>query len=133
MSMPYCSTIQELIQYIDDEELSYRTTHTNLYIRQNNTTIKIPYKSIVREYLPFLQPCVLQAKFSEPEKNIYRWQPKRLSNDLYGTTEIWSALLELNGKLSILDFDVEGVVKLFEPKGFKKLMNEIMIREGILT
>ena len=51
---------------------------------------------------------------------------------LYGTTELWSALLELNGVSSIIDFTFE-TPKVFNPNTFLKKLNEVMIMEGIIS
>lgn len=127
----YYPTIQELIDSVNDLEVSYRNLHTNIYIKNKGGIIKVPYKSIIKEYLPFFQSTVVELKLSHAEVIMYRFKPKKLSYDLYGTTELWSALLELNNIYSIIDFDFEKV-KVFEPKEFIQLLNEVMILEGIL-
>lgn len=128
----YCSTIQELIDSVKDMEVSYRNLHTNIYINNKGETIKIPYKSIVAEYLPILKSSAVELPLTDNEIILYRFKPKKLSYDLYGTTELWSSLLELNDVYSIIDFDFE-TVKVFDPKEFVKLLNEVLIIENILS
>lgn len=129
--MAFYATIQELIDSVNDMEISYRNLHTNIYIKNKDDVIKIPYKSIIREYLPYLQSSVVELKFSPEEVSKYRFKPKKLSYDLYGTTELWSALLELNQLYSIIEFNKE-VYKVFEPKEFMTLLNEVLILEDVL-
>lgn len=129
--MAFYSTITELIESVNEEEISYRNLHTNAYIKNNNEIIKIPYKSIISDYMPFLKETAIDATFTDDEKEMYRYKPKMLSNDLYDTTELWSALLELNNMVSIADFQTEKI-KVFDPDELKELLNEIMIMEGIL-
>lgn len=130
--MPFYATIQELIDSVKDMEISYRNLHTNVYIKNKDDTIKIPYKSILKEYMPFLQSTVLTLQLTAPEVSLYRFKPKKLSYDLYGTTELWSALLEINRMYSIVEFNQEEY-KVFDPKEFKTLLNEVMILENVLT
>ena len=136
--MKHYSTLDELINYIKGEDISYRNLHTPIYIRTNSRltdetdTFLIPYKSIMLNYMSYFRECVLTITMSENEKIEYRYKPKRLSNKLYGTTELWSSLLELNNMISIIDFNLEKDIKVFEPKKFKELLNEVMIQEGIL-
>ena len=130
--MAFYATIQELIDSVKDMEISYRNLHTNVYIKNKDDTIKIPYKSILKEYTPFLQSTVLNLQLTAPEVSLYRFKPKKLSYDLYGTTELWSALLEINRMYSIVEFNQEEY-KVFDPKEFKTLLNEVMILENILT
>lgn len=129
--MAFYATIQELIDSVNDMEISYRNLHTNVYIKNKDDVIKIPYKSIIREYLPYLQSSVVELKLSPGEVSKYRFKPKKLSYDLYGTTELWSALLELNQLYSIIEFNKE-VYKVFEPKEFMTLLNEVLILEDVL-
>ena len=126
------SSIKELIDSADDMEVSYRNLHTNIYIKTGDDTIKIPYKSIVGEYLPYLRTCKVKTAFTPLEITMYRYKPKRLSNDLYKTTELWSAILELNGFISLLDLTLEKPIYVFEPRKLKKSINEILILEGII-
>ena len=129
--MAFYATIQELIDSVNDMEISYRNLHTNVYIKNKDDVIKIPYKSIIREYLPYLQSSVVELKLSPEEVSKYRFKPKKLSYDLYGTTELLSSLLDLNRLYSIIEFNKE-VYKVFEPKEFMTLLNEVLILEDVL-
>ena len=131
--MAYYATINELIQSINTTEISYRNLHTNVYINNSGQIVKIPYKSIIREYLPFFKSAVVPADFTASEIATYRYKPKKLSYDLYGTTELWSALLELNNMYSTIDFTLEKQINIFEPRAFKKLLNEVMILEKVIS
>ena len=130
--MAYYSTIQELIDSVKDMEVSYRNLHSYIYINDGKDMIKIPYKSIIREYLPFFESIIVELPLTPEEVIDYRYKPKKLSYDLYGTTELWSSLLELNNVYSVIDFDLEKV-RVFDPKELPKLLNEVLILEEILT
>jgi hypothetical protein len=130
--MQFYATIQELIDSVDDMEISYRKLHTNAYVKNNDEIIKIPYKSILQDYRPFFESTIVTAEFTNSEVTKYRFKPKRLSDDLYGTTELWSVLLDLNNMYSIIDFNLEKSIKVYEPKEFLKLLNEVLILEGIV-
>ena len=80
--MAFYSTIQELIDSVKDMEISYRNLHTNIYIKNKEDIIKIPYKSIIQTYLPFFQDTVVTAKLNPDEIVMYRFKPKMLSFDL---------------------------------------------------
>ena len=129
--MAYYATIQELIDSIKTEEISYRNLHTNIYIINKEDTIKIPYKSIVRQYLPYFKQIAVDVPLTAPEIPKYRFKPKLLSYHLYGTTELWSALLELNNMVSVIEFD-RDTYKVFDPTQFKILLNEVMILEDVI-
>lgn len=136
--MPCYATIDELLNQIKTRDVSYRNLHTPVYIQYEDRltgdkdTYVIPYKSVVGDYMPFFRECAIRARFNPQEAIKYRYKPKRLSNDLYGTPELWSALLELNYMVSLIDFNLETPIEVFEPRRFKVLLNEVMIMEGIL-
>lgn len=139
MSKMKCyATIEELIEAGKSVDLSYRNLHTPVYIRHTDRltgeqdTFVIPYKSITLDYMSELRDCIVELPLGEVERTKYRYKPKRMSNDLYGTTELWHALLEANNIFSLIDFTLEKPVKVFEPKRCKTLINEIMILEGVL-
>lgn len=131
--MAYYATIQDLINSVKGVEISYRNLHSSIMIRNNNEVIKLPFSSIIKKYMDFLEPTAVECTFNEGEKKKYRFSPKKISAELYGTTEFWSAILELNNMVSIIDFDtMNKTVKVFEPKEFMSRLNEILILEGII-
>lgn len=129
--MKYYATIDELINSIKQEEVSYRNTHTSIYVREDGEIIKIPYKSILREYRDYFKSAIMEVKFLPKDETTYNYKPKALSLKLYNTTELWSALLELNNVYSIAEF-VFGVCKIYEPRKFKALVNEVLILEDVI-
>lgn len=130
--MIFYTTIQELIESVNEMEISYRNLHTTVNVKNNNDVIKIPYKSIIREYLPFFNKTVIDVPLTDNDKYTYKYKPKKMSLDLYGTTELWSAILEINHMYSITDFTLEKPIKIFDPKEFIPLLNEVMILENII-
>jgi hypothetical protein len=129
--MAFYATIQELIESEDDKEISYRNLHRQAEIVNNNKVIRIPYKSILRDYMPFFKSAIEELNFEELEFKKYQFKPKRLSYDLYGTTELWATLLELNNMFSIINFN-KRKIKVYKPDEFKRLLNEVLILEQII-
>ena len=130
--MEFYSTISEQVNAMKSAEISYRNLHRSVCLDGPNGIIKIPYKSIMREYRDAFDKIAVAGQFSQAEKVKYRYKPKKLSLDLYGTTEIWSALLELNKMYSLVDFNMEKQPKVYSPIDFKRVLNEVMILEGLL-
>lgn len=133
MAEQYYATISDLIRSIDHEEISYRNLHTTFCIRENGTdTIQVPYKSIIREYIDLMNEDAVSVKLPDDEVRIYQYKPKKLSLDLYGTTELWAGLLELNHMYSILNFDCMKPFLVFNPGTVRKKINEILIAEEVI-
>ena len=128
----YYSTIQELIDQIETKEISYRNLHTTFCIRQNNEVIQVPYKSMIREYMDLMAEDAITVCLPADEVRMYKFKPKKLSYDLYGTVELWAGLLELNKMYSTMDLTCEKPFLVFNPETVKEKINEILIQEGVL-
>lgn len=128
----YYSTIQELIDQVEKKEISYRNLHTTFCIRQNDEVIQVPYKSMIREYMDLMENDAIKVSLPDDEVRIYKYKPKKLSYDLYGTTELWAAILELNKMYSTMDLTCEKPFLVFNPETVKEKINEILIQEGVL-
>ena len=129
MVISFYATIQELIDSVEDMEISYRKLHTGIHIKNKDEIIKVPYQSIVRTYLPYFKDMIVTAELTPEEISLYKFKPKKLSYDLYGTTELWADLLKLNGCVSIAEFEPD-FIRVYDPNTFKEYLNEIMIADS---
>lgn len=129
MSIPV--SLSEQISEAEKLEISYRSLHPSylIYNEQSKETIELPFSSITNKYKTYLLACVVSFQLSEAEKENYRYSPKKLSYDLYGTTELWADLLKLNGCISIAEFEPD-YIRVYDPNTFKEYLNEIMISDN---
>lgn len=128
------STIQGAINYGVSQQVRCGTYHAMATIMNDQTgeVIKVPSMSLLNKYRWFLQEIVTnKIRLSDAEWRKYKCAPKSLSFDLYGTTEYWAALLELNNCLSIIDF-TNRWVRVYDPKQINSYVNEIFIKEGLI-
>lgn len=58
----------------------------------------------------------------------YIYQPKKMSNFLYGTVELWPVLMSINQIYSITDFNKQ-TVNILSEEGLE-LIQEILIKES---
>ena len=125
--------VNDIIEDMKEEEISYNTMHSNAIItdKNSNNTIKIPFMSLTNKYKDFFKKIVIELPLADDEAQIYKLKPKLLSEKLYGTTELWYTLLELNNLKSIIEFDLK-TIRLYDPVEYKKYFNEILILEGII-
>lgn len=126
--------VEDMIEDSKEEEISYRTLHTNAFItdKNSNKDMKIPFLSLTNKYRDFLEKIVIEIPLEDDEAQVYKLRPKLLSEKLYGTTELWFTLLELNNLKSIIEFDLK-TIRVYDPTEYKKYFNEILILEGIIT
>ena len=131
MALPV--TMKDLIKIGEKDEMAYRSFHDNLEITnaEDGQKIIIPLNQLLGQYRHFLMPYLVDVEFSDYEYNLYRYQPKRLSYELYNTTEFWSFLLMVNNCISKLDFD-KKILTVLNPQTIKRFLNELLILEKVI-
>lgn len=124
------ATMPDQVEDAINLEISYRTLHPSAYIVDSETerTIRIPFSSVINKYKDYLSTIIIKVELSDQEQSYYHYKPKALSEEMYGTTELWDTILILNNCKSVIDFTPK-VVKLYDPEKFKSYLNEVMIIE----
>ena len=124
-------TINEEIDAGKELTIKNRAFNRTAVLHYNNTgeSIKIPMTSLVSEFRDLLDEFIVEVELSQAAQTMYRYAPKRLSQDLYGTTQYWAILLHLNGAHSVIDFQPKKV-KCIDPAKITTVINEILIIGG---
>jgi hypothetical protein len=128
------ATIREEI----DDGLSEVFSHRNfnrcaiLHYDKNNESVKIPMRHLISTYRDYFDDAIVTVDIDEEEERKYRYAPKKLSLDVYQTTQFWSIILFINECHSIIDFHPEGSVKLLDPNKAFTIVNEILILEDLI-
>lgn len=127
------STIDDLIEWGKEQEVSYRNLHKGAYITdlQSGDVIRIPLNSIMSDYRYFLEPYIIEVEMNDEELYLYQYKPKSLSYKLYDTTEYWSVLLMINNCVSKIDFNKQKI-KVLDPKKVLAFVNEVLILEKVI-
>ena len=108
---------------------------SNLYFtaaiedKASGDVIRVPYSSITQKYADILSQYVRIVGYTESQFKKYQYKPKLLSQDIYGTTELWASLLQLNGMVSVLEFN-RPYLKVYDPNVTLDVLNELLIIEG---
>lgn len=132
MALPL--TIQDLINAYKKNEKSYRNLHEQavIYLSKSNEYIRVPYGSVTNKYRDFLAGAMMLIELSDDQVNKYRYQPRLVAKDLYGTAELWFMILELNNLCSVIEFRDIKYIRVYHPSTFYTMINEIMIMENII-
>lgn len=133
-SVSYPSTLTQQISEIKSYEISYRTLHTKAIISDYSTgnNIGIPFLNIISKYKDNLTDIIIEVELDDIQQRDYLYQPKKLSEFLYGTTELWFELMRLNYFPSVSDFKPGNTIKIYDPMRFKEYINEILILEELV-
>lgn len=117
-------------QYINDGNnavISLRNLYDTVYVTDEDgkKLFKVPWDDFFIKYHDQLKNTV--QYHSVPQSLFYK--PKMMSLELYGTTELWLALLRLNGMRNVTEFHVP-VIQIYNPSGLFELINIFFKREG---
>lgn len=123
------STIKSII----DAGLELKMTNKDLSFKEVITNsagekFVVNMFNLFEKYYELLLEHATIAVLGEEEYKRYRFNPRLLSQDLYGTQELHFMLLRLNHVYSIINFDFEEV-RVFKPTVLATL-NEIMVLES---
>ena len=123
------TTIQNIIDHgkhlkINNSELSLK------HVMNNSADEKfiINITNLFEKYYELLLDNTVIVVLTDEEYLKYRFKPKVLSYDLYGTMELHYMLLRLNYVYSVTNFDFKEV-RVFNTN-ILSLLNEIMILEN---
>ena len=124
----YNSTIKELINSgkqstLNTDELSLKTVVTNSLDEKFIVNISCVFE----KYYELLTDHAVTVTLTNDEYMRYRFKPRMLSKDLYGTYDLHYLLLKLNNITSVIYFDFTEL-KVFKPE-IISLLNEIQILE----
>ena len=126
--------INDQVDYIKNRDITYRMlhTHANIINASNGITIQVPFQSLLRKYRDFMSSIIVTADLTDELEAKYRFKPKMLSQDLYGTTELWDELLFINGCASTMEFEPKETIRIYDLNRVKSLINEILVLEQVI-
>ena len=129
MSYRNRSTIQSIIDEgknlkIINREFSLK----EIMVNSIGEKIVVNMYNLYEKYYELLLEHTARVVLSEEEQMKYRFNPRLLSKDLYGTIELHYMLLRLNHVYSVINFDFTEVT-VFKPSVIT-LLNEIMVIES---
>ena len=115
-------TLSNFIREYGVEELRVDAFHLKEVFFQDGMNHKIVVNgdNIADKYAIELEENKKTVEFTTKEYYKYRFNPKVLSYDLYGTTELWFFLLMANEIYTISEFDFKKL-KLFDASIISKL------------
>ena len=101
-------TTHTLSEFLSAGSKSSIITYTKLCFLENNYIVK----NIIDDYLYELSYQAVSIQLTDAEFIKYKYKPKLLSSDVYGTTDLYYMLLKLNNLYSIKQFNINPVLML---------------------
>lgn len=104
------STIDEFIKSGKKLSLSHEGL---LFKYQMTDDMILPMKGLISKYIDALSNYIISYEMTDDEYDRWRYNPKMVSRELYGTPELWSELLLINKMTSCVQFN-KKTIKLFK-------------------
>ena len=121
-------TLEDFIELRDSDTYTYYNLSL-LFRSLDDEGIIYPLKNIVYDYLDELKAPAKRVRLTDNDFQKYKFKPKLLAYDLYGSTELYFILLVLNGTLNIKDFNKKLIYVLL-PADLAQLINAIVLAES---
>ena len=86
--------------------------------------ILYPEHNVIYDYEEEFKSLAITVEMTDTEYHKYRFKPKLLAYDLYGSTELYFAILFLNGTCNIKDFD-RKIIKVIKKNDMLNLLEAI--------
>ena len=145
MGMGADATILDYIASYESEEITSSAFFLKqVFTSKLNAKILVNFNNLTIKYMPELKDIKVKVTLSNEEYNRYKYNPKRLSYELYGTTELWFLILEANELHSINQFDsrtiylfrtdiVEKMTRILNLEIESKNYNEEEISQALIS
>ena len=120
-------TIQQQVAQGNALAISNANINYHKVLAADGDKVVINFESLLTQYRYFLKKHIVILTLTDDQYLNYRFKPKSLSYDLYGTIEMASMLLSINNVVSVSEFDFKKV-KVFD-SGIKDFINEVLNKE----
>lgn len=130
-SMPNITYMDEYINDGHKSVLSLNNFYETILVgndKKPNHIYQTPLNDFFIKYRRELEEII--DLYTVPERMFY--QPKTLSYELYGTTELWLSILRVNGMRNVTEFH-EPIIKIYNAGSLFELINIFFKRDKIIT
>ena len=123
------ATVEEFISMGDTDDITYAKFSILVKCIGENSIVQYAQDNIIYDYLDELKQDAVEYELTDDEYVKYRYKPKLLAYDLYGSTEIYFVIMALNGMCNIKDFNKRKLKLLYRSR-MMELLNEIYSAEA---
>lgn len=121
------STIESFVSFRNSDKNIY---YSNLSVFEKSidgTKLLLTY-NVLNDYYDELMEAAATVELTDAEFNLYQYNPKRLSNYLYDSTEYYYIILFINQMASVKEFNKKKI-KLIRPKALSNILSAIYSSE----
>jgi hypothetical protein len=128
-------TIDQFIQTEQNKSVKYPNYYYQKVISEDNLHVIMNYQSIMDRYVQYIRDYITEIELSQEEMRKYRYNPKRLSFNLYGTTSYWWSIIFANQIHSLTEFDFsrDNVIKVFTREGISAFSTVLSVDKTFIS
>lgn len=110
MTMGLDMTIKDYITQYNNEDITFSEFFLKqVFVTDAGKKLLMNFENLIIKYMPELKEMKVKVSLSNEEYSRYKFNPKLLSFDIYGTTELWFLILEANELHTISQFDSKTI------------------------
>ncbi len=121
-------TLEEFIRNEHSKNFHMEDCFYKQLINQNQKGVRpqlILESSILDQFYAILRPYRVRVYVSPKQQNNYRYNPKKLALETYGSIEYWFLILLANEMFSCSQFSMDKKYIYLYSSGIQKVINEI--------
>lgn len=128
-------TIDQFIQTEQNKSVKYPNYYYQKVISEDDLHVIMNYQSIMDRYVQYIRDYITEIELSQEEMRKYRYNPKRLSFNLYGTTSYWWSIIFANQIHSLTEFDFsrDNVIKVFTREGISAFSTVLSVDKAFIS
>lgn len=128
-------TIDQFIQNEQNKSVKYPNYYYQKVISEDDLHVIMNYQSIMDRYVQYIRDYITEIELSQEEMRKYRYNPKRLSFNLYGTTSYWWSIIFANQIHSLTEFDFsrDNVIKVFTREGISAFSTVLSVDKTFIS
>lgn len=128
-------TIDQFIQTEQNKSVKYPNYYYQKVISEDDLHVIMNYQSIIDRYVQYIRDYITEIELSQEEMRKYRYNPKRLSFNLYGTTSYWWSIIFANQIHSLTEFDFsrDNVIKVFTREGISAFSTVLSVDKTFIS
>ena len=119
--------IDDYIDFGNEEVISLRNFYDTILVGDKNNELHI-FRTAISDFFlnHYNELSDIIELYALPERFYYK--PKMLAEELYGTTELWLALLRANDMKNITEFHLP-IIRVYSPEPLKEMIEVYFKRE----
>lgn len=128
-------TIDQFIQTEQNKSVKYPNYYYQKVISEDDLHVIMNHQSIMDRYVQYIRDYLTEIELTQEEMRKYRYNPKRLSFNLYGTTSYWWSIIFANQIHSLTEFDFsrDNVIKVFTREGISAFSTVLSVDKTFIS